>query len=301
MTISVVIPAYNSAATLPAAIESALYQTRPPEEIIVVDDGSNDTTKAVIERYGPRVRYICQSNSGPSAARNRGTKVASGDWIAYLDADDEWHADKLRLQELAVRSRPEVALVYTGGRSIGPNYAREYYIEAPRIWPRLRYGNFITPSAVMLRRQAWLEIGGFNEKLLGVEDWDLWVRLRSKYPFVGVAEPLTICKNTVGSLSSDPERMLRGMELMREETLLAGLPPWRKPIWNRRIHATQFMHAAEMVRQVSSARERRYLLRSLWEWPLPSLFPRRYLALLRNSIGMRRYRALSKAIFTRAG
>ena len=98
VTVSVVIPAYNAAATIAAAIESVLAQTRLPEEIIVVDDGSNDETSAVVERFGPIVRLLRQANAGCGQARNSGAREARGTWLAFLDADDLWLPTKLERQ-----------------------------------------------------------------------------------------------------------------------------------------------------------------------------------------------------------
>src|ERR1700721_4618512 len=112
MKISVVIPAYNAAAFLPRSIASVRAQTLQPVEVIVVDDGSTDDTKAVAAGLGGRV--ITRTNSGPSAAKNTGIRMASGDWIALLDADDRWSPEKLERQ--ANRASRETILIYTGIR-----------------------------------------------------------------------------------------------------------------------------------------------------------------------------------------
>lgn len=94
---SVIIPAYNSAATLARAIDSVLSQSYPAQEIVVIDDGSTDATPEVAARYGAKLRYIRQENAGVSAARNHGARIATGDWLAFLDADDWYYPDRLRL------------------------------------------------------------------------------------------------------------------------------------------------------------------------------------------------------------
>jgi len=301
MTISVVIPAYNSAATLAAAIDSALSQTRPPDEIIVLDDGSTDNTKELVSGYGERIRYFYQPNGGLAAARNRGTELASGDWVAYLDADDMWRPDKLALQERQVQARPEAALVYTNATVLGLDGEGEIYADPETIWPELRCRNLFAASSTMAHRQKLMELGGFNPKLRVCEDWDMWVRLRRLYPFTAVPEPVTIYRQTQGSLSSNAERMLAGAASIRESTLLAGLSSWRKPLWRRRIDATQFMHAAEMVRESGRRLERAYLLRSLKAWPLPTLCARRYLSLARNLLGMRIYKSVARLFSSPSG
>ena len=96
--ISAVIPAYNAEKYITRAIDSVLGQTRPVDEIIIVDDGSTDNTAEAIKRYGDKIQYIYQENAGVSAARNTGIKAAATDWIAFLDADDEWLPERIQLQ-----------------------------------------------------------------------------------------------------------------------------------------------------------------------------------------------------------
>lgn len=103
---SVIIPAYNSAATIGRAIDSVLRQTYPAHEIIVVDDGSADSTRDEVARFGDRIRYLHQANAGVSAARNKGAHEATGDWLAFLDADDWYFPDRLRLHAEWIESDP---------------------------------------------------------------------------------------------------------------------------------------------------------------------------------------------------
>ncbi|MGA9115923.1 MAG: glycosyltransferase family 2 protein [Bacteroidota bacterium] len=118
VVISAVIPTYNRARTVVRAVQSALAQTRPPDEIIVVDDGSRDETASVLEEFAPRIRLIRQENAGASAARNRGVREAAGDWIAFLDSDDLWEGRHLE--------RMAAAIGGTGGR------ARFYFADCLR-------------------------------------------------------------------------------------------------------------------------------------------------------------------------
>ena len=111
--VSVIIPAYNSGPLVEEAIGSALAQTRPPAEVVVIDDGSTDDTAERLARFGPPVRVIRQANGGVSAARNRGLAAATGAFVAFLDADDVWHPDKLRRQLEAFAKRPELGLLGT--------------------------------------------------------------------------------------------------------------------------------------------------------------------------------------------
>ena len=106
--ISVIIPTYNRASTLPRAIGSVLEQSYPANEIIVIDDGSNDQTQDLINKHYPTVKYLYQSNRGVSAARNIGIQHAEHDWICLLDSDDSWHSEKLEKQANAIRNKHEL-------------------------------------------------------------------------------------------------------------------------------------------------------------------------------------------------
>jgi glycosyltransferase involved in cell wall biosynthesis len=170
-SVSVVIPAFNSAKTLGRTIESAISQTFPPLEIIVVDDGSSDDTAAVAESFGPPVHVIRKPNGGPASARNLGVDQARGHWIAFLDADDQWIPAKLERQ-----------LHHTASDSIGLVHALiDHGARVPErldfnlLWKR----NWIVNSTVLIRRDVFLELGGFNEarELISVEDYHLWVRV----------------------------------------------------------------------------------------------------------------------------
>ncbi|MES2304392.1 MAG: glycosyltransferase family A protein [Gemmatimonadota bacterium] len=173
--VATVIPAYNAAASIEAAIASARGQTRPPDEIIVVDDGSSDATATLAEAAGGRV--IRQANAGPGAARNRGIAATDAEWIALLDADDVWRPERIA-NELVRTDEPKVAVIFSG----------EHFIEKqpPMPPPTIDFDglweqNRIPTSSVLMRRAAWEAVGGFDEsrELIGVEDYNLWLRIRS--------------------------------------------------------------------------------------------------------------------------
>ena len=121
MKISAVIPAYNSAAFISDALASIRHQTFPVDEIIVVDDGSTDNIEEVVRSIDPGIVYITQKNQGPSAARNRGIEAATGDWIAFLDADDQWTPHKIKNQLLALERHPELQLIASDMAEIDHN------------------------------------------------------------------------------------------------------------------------------------------------------------------------------------
>ena len=208
MKISVVIPTYNCARYLPLALDSALAQTRPADEIIVVDDGSSDDSQTLVEqRYGSRVRYIRQVNAGPAAARNNGIRAASGDVIGFLDADDIWFPETLAHVADCIDSLPQVALVSADKQAIDSdgvvtapswwdrNGVREALyadggrpIEAPLA--RLVRTNFINTSLAFVRRTALDDVGLFDETIRYGEDYELWLRIAARHAVVCLPEVL---------------------------------------------------------------------------------------------------------------
>jgi glycosyltransferase involved in cell wall biosynthesis len=287
-SISAVIPAYNHAHFIAFALDSILAQTRPPDEIFVIDDGSTDNTAAVVEQYGSRVKYVRQRNAGVGAARNLGVRLTSGDWIAFIDADDGWLPEKLSRQVEMLDARPEAVLVHTGSTIMevdGRMIPLPLNLSGEKHWPLMRFMNPITMSSVMVSRRAYVDVGGFNERLTSCEDWDLWVRMHSPGRFVAVPEPLTIYRATAESMSTNPDRMIANMEIIRPTSLLRGLPSWVKPFWTRRIRAVAHYQASITARPKGRQVERGYLMRSIVQWPLPSRgLPARYRSVIRNLI-----------------
>ena len=205
MRISAVIPAYNAGAFLGRAIQSVLNQTRPADEIIVVDDGSIDNTAEVVRAFGDRVKCIRQPNAGVSAARNIGIRAACGDWIAFLDADDEWLPEYLQAQAEVLSRNPhlvwsaanymtcyasrraaEISPDFAEALLCGRDYVDDYFVA---------YSNgFIGCSDTMLiNKPLLLEAGLFPVNLHIAEDIDLWWRIAYRYPQIGfVPQPLAI-------------------------------------------------------------------------------------------------------------
>jgi glycosyltransferase involved in cell wall biosynthesis len=271
--ISVVIPAYNAARFLPRCLASVFAQTLKPDEVIVVDDGSTDDTAALAAALGARV--ISRPNGGLSAARNTGIQNASSEWIALLDADDLWAPEKLERQVACIR--PETVLVYTGIRFFDDHGSRG---EKPAIDPvaatkMLRYCNPI-PCTYLVRREALLLDGGYREDIRSLEDWEMLVRLQKVGKFEAVADPLTSVYLHPGSLSADPEGMLRWLDLIVEKTLVADQHGVNRWAWRRRIWATQLCSAGLIARDNGLKSDLRYFFLSLCTWPSPFWEPRRF-------------------------
>lgn len=222
--VTVVIPAFNAQQYISSAIHSALAQQGCEIDVIVVDDGSTDRTPQIVQAYEDRVRYVRQDNAGPAAARNLGVSLATGEWIAFLDADDTWISGKLKAQ-LKAASNVGADVVYSNLINAGDcnSVAKTRTVQQlPRgdIFEELLHDNFIPLSSVLIRRQCLVDTGGFREDLLGTEDWDMWMRLAAEgVLFEVVPEPLITYQWRVDSLSKDHERMKH----LRERTVQLAL------------------------------------------------------------------------------
>lgn len=220
--VAVVIPAHNAAQYLPLALDSLRQQTTVPAEVIVVDDGSRDDTAAVAERLGATV--LRQDQAGPGAARNRGLRRATAEFVAFLDADDWFALSKLErsvatLQRLGARCVATDAWLVRGDRVEHRKNERRFVPEVVTM-ERLLRGNPIICSTVMCRRTELLEVGGFDEApdLLASEDYDLWLRLAAREPIAYLAEPLSFYRVHQGSLSANT-RFLRGVDRILDKVV----------------------------------------------------------------------------------
>ncbi len=183
-TISVVIPVRNASTTIGRAVESVLQQTCSVHEMVVVDDASTDQS-AVAAGSFPKVRIVKLSHwSGAAAARNAGIRAACGDWIAFLDADDEWLPEKLEKQAARIGEVADQSMIFCAseefaadGRSLGDTFRGRPVDVTPEAWKALLKTNFIATPTVMAPRQLLLRLGGFDEALPVGEDQDVWIRL----------------------------------------------------------------------------------------------------------------------------
>jgi len=201
LSVSVVIPVYNAERYIGKAIESALRQTHPPLEVIVIDDGSTDSTADVANSFGDRIRCVRQANAGPARARNRGVRESRGEFVAFLDADDEWLPE--HLEEAARVLDRHTDLVWFSG-----SYERRTEgTEAPR---PMRYsgpleqdayiGDYFAAQAktefswtgvMVIRKDVIVAEGGFDEELRGDEDVNLWFRIALQHPRIGHSRKVT--------------------------------------------------------------------------------------------------------------
>lgn len=240
LRLSVVVPTYNAAKTIASTLDSILAQELAPVDIIVVDDGSKDNTRDVLGPYADRVRLVFQQNSGVSAARNRGVAEAQGDWVAFCDADDLFHHDKLTIVGSAIEAVPDAALVFhdfwsieenrvVDARSTHSKYSmfplfKELDLTMSEILPDRRVvatiskdfpiveawlgrpfrwlmlGNVLMPSTVSVRKSTFLAAGGFDRDFRYAEDTEFFLRFAKQTEFLWIDAALTGYRRAPGTL-----------------------------------------------------------------------------------------------------
>jgi glycosyltransferase involved in cell wall biosynthesis len=218
--VSIVITCYNYGGYLARCVESALDQTYGDVEVIIVNDGSTDNTDEVAWKYmkdHPRVRYIRQKNAGQANAKNTGIRAATGEFIAFLDADDLWETNKLEKQ-MPLFSCPLVGVVYSRARYVAGNglpmdvtpWGEHLSPRSGNVTEHLFFDNFIPFSSAVVRRKCLIEAGVFDESIKMGIDWDLWLRISVNYEFAYVDEPLLVYRvGHAGQMSKDLEERQR--------------------------------------------------------------------------------------------
>ena len=237
-TVSVVVPAYNAARHIAECLESIQKQNAEvPFEVIVVDDGSTDDTRERVARF-PDVRLLRQENAGPSAARNHGIREARGQYVAFLDSDDLWTPDKLRVQMAVFEAHPEAALVFgdcrrfTDGGAMSETffeesgYSAEFTGEHGLVaepYVRLFRGNYIPTGSVILRKSCLDETGMFDERRRYVEDLELWLRVALSFPLAYTTVVCQLKRQHQACVSNDTEKMtLAHFEILDEHRKVHG-------------------------------------------------------------------------------
>lgn len=268
-SVTVIIPSYNRRAVLGRALDSVFAQSLPADQVILVDDGSNDDTDALAASY-PDVCYIKQANRGVSAARNAGIAAATGDWIAFLDSDDEWLPDKLQKQLAASKQNPQYSLIHSDEiwirNGVRVNQMDKHAKTGGMIFERCLPLCVISPSAAMVRRSLLLELGGFNESLPACEDYDLWLRICAHHPVLYIDEPLL---NKYGGHEDQLSRQYWGMdrfrvraldELLQSDVLNAGQAAAARSVLLKKsailLQGARKRNNEELIEKMCSLRER---------------------------------------------
>ena len=223
--VSIIIPAWNAERYVKEAVESALAQTHPNCEVIVVDDGSTDGTKTVLEPYirDKRIVYIHQANKGLAGARNTGIRAARGEYIALLDSDDTFKPEKVAKQVRALEEHAEYGVCYSDLMHFTDSEPREFFHHrytylSGNLFEPLLHKQFINPLTVIARKAVFERSGYFDETLRRSEDWDLWLRwAHAGITFLYLDEPLAYYRmRTVGNLTDvagEPIMKVKNYEL----------------------------------------------------------------------------------------
>lgn len=272
--ISVVLPVFNGEEFLAQAIESVLTQTHPVKEIIVVDDGSTDQSLSLARRYEPRVRCISQQNQGASAARNAGIAAASGEWIAFLDADDYWLPSKIERQVAVIKEFPAAGLIYAGRLELEDGSFKK--IEAkPPAWvkERILFENPLYPNTVLVRRSLMLK-EPWNVKLNSSTDWNMFYRLSKLCDFACVKEPLSVYRRHNASLTNRNWRSVLHNARKVAREIRQDQPFLKRRLLHAKVHSRLSFSAAISAREQGSSEYFKYIAHSLITWPFPE--PGRY-------------------------
>lgn len=267
--VSVIVPAYNQGPYLAEAVQSALGQTYPELEVIVVDDGSTDDTPNVAHAFSdPRVRYLRQENRGLSAARNTGIEASRGPYLTFLDSDDVFLPEKLTLLVGELTSHPRAGLAAGMALPInecGERIGRPFDRGLPEEGAHLLLGNPLHVGSILLRRSWQERVGVFDESLPSYEDWDLWIRLaRAGCPMRWIAAPVSLYRFHPAQMTRDGSQMTSANfavldKVFRDPGLPESWKEWRNEAYsNAELRASahcylvgDFLHAkAHLTRAV---------------------------------------------------
>ena len=281
--VSVVIPTYNRAHLVAHTINSALAQTHPAVEVIVVDDGSTDATPETLLQFGQRIRVVRQENRGVAAARNRGAAEARGDFVLFLDSDDVLAPSCVEKQLARFESEAGLGLVYTDlevvdgeGRTVRIVASGQEGHVAPELL-RLEREVLHTPgSGVLIPKRVFQEAGGFDERISVSEDWDLCYRIASKHPIGRVPEVLMRYRSAPDGLHANIPAMEHGMLLAFRKAFSSTTDPGQLALRRRAYARLHFILAGCYFAGRRTRRGVVHLFRSA-SWH-PALFARLFLA-----------------------
>lgn len=269
--VSVVIPAYNYERFLADAIRSVLEQTFTDYELIVVDDGSTDNTPEVAARFAGKIRYVRQPNSGLSATRNNGAALGTGDYIAFLDADDEWLPEKLAIQVPVLQNHPEVGLV-TSLFTLMDAERRPMQGLKPAQAPGETFREIIqrgtaAPSSFMVRRSVFEALNGFDTALPTMEDFDFGLRLAARFGVSHLSQPLGRYRIHGPSLSQKVEKVYPCYIRIFERLLASRDPSIPTATVTERLAHYRYLWGRHQTLNGNTLEGRKLILRAIATWP----------------------------------
>lgn len=230
--ISVVMPVYNNEAYIERTLDTIFMQSRLPMEVVIVDDGSKDKTMKVIKKYmdghpeaKTRIKIFEQKNLGAGAARNKGIQNARGNWIMFLDSDDLWEKEKIRIVETTIRENPWANVVTHDEYEImEDNLEHQKYMphhkkyqKNKNLFLQLYKGNLFSTSCMTIQKKVLVKVGGFDESLLSAQDYDLWIRVGVYGKIVYLDKALATYVIRKGNITSNTyRRYLCEMKICRK-------------------------------------------------------------------------------------
>ncbi|MEK0290651.1 glycosyltransferase family 2 protein [Caldifermentibacillus hisashii] len=225
--ISVIIPTYNRGHMIHVSIESVINQSYKNLELIIVDDNSEDNTKEIVEEYmkkDKRIKYIKHDvNKGGAAARNTGIFNATGDYIAFLDSDDEWYPKKLEKQIKVIQENNNIDLVFTAYK-VMEKYSNKligyHKIKKNYRLSQLYKNNFLgSTSSLLIKKQKLIEVNGFDDKLKSCQDWDLYLKCCDSSNFYVIDEPLLTQYYHGNRISNNNDAIIQGHKAIIKKIL----------------------------------------------------------------------------------
>ena len=299
--VSVVIPTYNSSRFLSSAIESVLQQDYSHVEVVVVDDGSTDTTRAVVEPFADAgVQYLFQRNLGPGPARDAGVRASTGALVAFLDSDDTWLPGKLTRQVAHLQRFPGLGLV--GGayiqcdeRNVAIALSPALDVDCGDLFEKLLVQNVIHTSTVVVRRECLESVGGFASFPIG-EDWDTWLRIAQRYPIGFVREATALRRAHPASVSHTHTARRPAADAHISGAYLHHVAPaWKRHVVRARTYAASYYFcAAASHADGDDAKARALLVRSLALDPVTG-FEQKAALLLKTTLPPRAFDELRRA------
>ena len=259
--VSIIIPTFNRARVLRRALQSVLNQKNVSFEILVVDDGSTDETRAVVEEFireKDEIRYLFQSNQGVSAARNLGLRSISAPFVTFLDSDDEWLPEKLKVQLEFFNQYPDYFICQTeeiwirNGRRVNPMKKHKKY--GGFIFERCLPLSIVSPSCVMMRREIFDQIGFFDETLPACEDYDFWLRTSARFP-VGLIEKPYVVK--YGGHLDQLSHQFPVMDQFRVRALLKLLKSDELNVYQKELVTSEFVRKCTIISRGALKRGKR--------------------------------------------
>ena len=299
-TVSVIIPTYNRAHLIGKAVKSVLSQTYQDFEVIVVDDGSTDNTGEIVKSFNNFIiRYISYSdNRGVSAARNTGIKNCQGEYIAFLDSDDEWLPEKLNKQMKIFESESsEVGVVYTGDYYVDEKDKEIKKVHIPRkkgyiYEDLLKAEGGLYLSTVLVKKECFTKVGLFDEDFPAREDLDMWIRIAKYYKFRYVEDLLVVCRTHLNQITTNSEALIEGLKRIQTKYI--------KELRERPYsYSIRFFYLGNKLCHIGKMREgQRYFIKAILIYPFCVKY---YIYMLSSFFGIKGYSFLAniKKIFNK--